>query len=226
MPESIGLEEVAAVIAAYLWGGIPTSYLTARWLRGLDIRRFGSGNVGASNAAEALGRWPAIAIAAFDCLGKGMAPVLLARAAGLDAWAQGAVGVAATIGHNWSPYIGLTGGRGVSTAAGALLGLLMWREVLVIGVLFGLIGRLIVRDTALWTLVAMLALAPLTYIFSQPPALSYAAVAMALVLLAKRLTGNWESLDPGSPWYAVMANRVVWDRDISSREAWIARTER
>lgn len=149
--------------------------------------------------------------------------MLLARAAGLDTWAQGLVGVAAIAGHNWSPYIGLTGGRGVSVTTGTLLGLLMWREVLVIGVLFGLAGRLIVRDTALWVLVAALSLAPLAYVFTQPPALGYISIAIALVLLAKRLTANWEPLSPGTPWYRVMANRLVWDRDISSREAWVGR---
>ncbi len=152
-----------------------------------------------------------------------MLPLLLARLAGLDTPAQGLVGVAAIVGHNWSPYIGLTGGRGVSVTTGVLLGLLMWREVLVIGVLFGLVGRLVVKDTALWVLVALLSLAPMTYIFSQPPALGYISVAIALVLLAKRLTANWEPLSRGAPWYRVMANRLVWDRDISSREAWVGR---
>ena len=219
------MEEVAAVVAAYLWGAIPSSYLAVRSLRGLDIRRFGSGNVGASNAAEALGVWPAVAIGAFDCVGKGMLPVLLARAAGLDAWAQGLVGVGALAGHNWSPYIGLTGGRGVSVVIGALLALLMWREVLIVGVLFGLIGRLIVKDTALWTLVALVVLPPLTYVFTEPAALSYTAIAIALVIIAKRVTGNWESLSSEGRWYRVVANRIVWDRDVSSRESWISRRE-
>ena len=217
------MAEIAAAIAAYLLGAVPSAYLAARWTRGLDIRRFGSGNVGASNAAEALGRWPAIAIGAFDCVGKGMLPVLLARVFGLDTWAQGLVGVAAIVGHNWSPYIGMTGGRGVSVTTGALLGLLMWREVLVIGVLFGLMGRLIVKDTALWVLVALLALPPLAYLFAQPAALGYISIAIALVLFAKRLTANWESLSPGLPRYRVVANRLVWDRDIASRDAWVGR---
>ena len=225
IPYSTGVEGAVAVIAAYLWGAIPSSYLAARRLRGLDIRRFGSGNVGASNAAEALGAWPAVAIGAFDCVGKGMLPVVLARIVGLDAWAQGLVGVAAIAGHNWSPYIGMTGGRGVSVAVGALLGLLMWREVLVFGVLFGLIGRLIMKDTALGTLAALIALPPLTYLFAEPPALSYTAIAIALVIVAKRVTANWERMAPGERWYRVIVNRVVWDRDVSSRESWISRRE-
>ena len=225
IPYFTGLEGVVAVIAAYLWGAIPSSYLAARRLRGLDIRRFGSGNVGASNAAEALGVGPAVAIGAFDCLGKGVLPIVLAKAVGLDAWVQGLVGVAAIAGHNWSPYIRMTGGRGVSVAIGALLGLLMWREVLIVGVLFGLIGRLILKDTALWTLVALLTLPPLTYVFTEPAALSYTAIAIALVIVAKRVTGNWEGLSSGERWYRVVANRIVWDRDISSRESWISRRE-
>ena len=218
-----GLEAVVWAIAAYLWGAIPSSYLVARRLRGLDLRRFGSGNVGASNAAEAMGPWPAVAIGAFDCLGKGALPVVLAGAAGLETWVQGLVGVAAIAGHNWSPYIGMTGGRGVSVTGGALLGLLMWREVLIVVLLFGLLGRLLVKDTALWTLCALVALPLLAYLLGQPPELGYTAVGISVVTIAKRVTANWEGLPPGIPWYRVMANRVVWDRDISSRESWIGR---
>ena len=191
----------------------------------MDIRRHGSGNVGASNAAQALGFRPAVAVAAFDALGKGLLPVVVAWAWGLDTWVQGAVGVAAIAGHNWSPYIGMTGGRGVSVAIGAVLGLLMWREVIVAGVLFGLGGRLFVKDTSLWTLCALAALPLLTWLFGQPAALTWTAVAVGLVIVAKRVTGNWESLTSEGRWYTVTANRIVWDRDVSSKEAWLSRRE-
>ena len=213
------------MIAAYLCGAVPSSYLAARRLRGMDIRRFGSGNVGASNAARALGTWPAVAIGAFDCVGKGLLPILLARAAGLDTWVLGAMGVAATAGHNWSPYIRMTGGRGVSVLTGALLGLFLWREVLIVGVLFGVIGRLVLKDTAFWTLVALVALPLLAFVFAEPPVFICTTIAIGLVIVAKRMTSNWENLASDEEWYRVMANRVVWDRDIASRESWISRQE-
>ena len=213
------------MIAAYLWGAIPSSYLTARYLRGIDIRRFGSGNVGASNAVEAVGLWQGIAVGAFDCVAKGALPIVLARATSQGAWVQALVGVAVVAGHNWSPYIGFTGGRGVATAIGVLLGLSMWRELLVMTVLLGLVGRLIMKDTAFWTLVSMLALPPLTYLFAEPPALTYTAIAIVLVVIAKRATANREAVPEGRRWHRVLANRIIWDRDVSTRERWTTRRE-
>lgn len=181
--------------------------------------------MGASNAVEAVGLWQGIAIGAFDCVAKGALPIVLASATGQGAWVQALVGVAVVAGHNWSPYIGFTGGRGVATAIGVLLGLSMWQELLVMAVLLGLVGRLIMKDTAFWTLVSMLALPPLTYLFAEPPALTYTAIAIVLVVIAKRATANREAVPEGRRWHRVLANRIIWDRDVSTRERWTTRRE-
>lgn len=206
-------------------GAVPSAYLVGRYLRGIDIRRFGSGNVGASNAIEAMGLWPGLALGAFDCVVKGTLPVVLARASDQGAWVQAMVGVLAVAGHNWSPYIGFTGGRGVATTIGVLLGLSMWRELLVMAVLLGLIGRVLMRDTAFWTLTSMLALPPLTYLFAEPRSLTYTSVAIVLVVLAKRTTANWEPRPDERPWHQVMVSRIVWDRDDTVRERWTKRPQ-
>ena len=217
--------DVLAVVGAYLWGGIPTSYLVARFQHGIDIRKFGSGNVGSSNLMTASGWRVGVLIGMFDSLGKGMAPILIARLLGLDLWTQAAMGMALVAGHNWSPYLRLTGGRGVATTIGVVLGLLMWKEFLLLTVVMGGAGRLVVNDMSSLTLAAMVLLPVLALVFGQPPEIVYATLVMSLLLLIKRLTGNFET--PATdryPLYVVLACRLLWDRDVPDRKGWMART--
>ncbi|EYB68453.1 membrane protein [Deinococcus phoenicis] len=108
-----------AVLVSYLIGSLPAAAWLAR-TRGVDIRTVGSGNSGATNVLRSLGKGPALAVAVFDIL-KGAASVWLARALGLDpAWAA-LCGVAAVIGHNFSPFLGFRGGKGVATSFGTIL---------------------------------------------------------------------------------------------------------
>ena len=103
---------------SYLLGAVPAAAWVAR-SRGVDIRKVGSGNSGATNVMRALGKGPALFVAAFDIL-KGALAVLLARLLGLgDDWA-GLCGLLAVIGHNFSPFLGFHGGKGVATTFGVL----------------------------------------------------------------------------------------------------------
>jgi glycerol-3-phosphate acyltransferase PlsY len=111
-----------AVVAAYLIGGIPWGLLLGRWLRGIDIRQHGSGKTGATNAARTLG-WRISGIVFLLDVVKGLLAVLLARwLTGLPL-VEALAGIAAIVGHCWSPYIRLGGGRGVSSGFGATLAL-------------------------------------------------------------------------------------------------------
>ena len=108
----------AAAVLGYLAGSVSPATLLAR-SRGVDLRRVGSGNPGASNAGRALGRRVGTLVAVLDLL-KGL---LSATAFGLVAPAAGLVaGVAAVLGHVSSPFLRGRGGKGVATAAGAVLG--------------------------------------------------------------------------------------------------------
>ena len=215
----------ALIIAgAYLWGAVPSAYLAGRFLKGIDIRDYGSGNVGAANVGEHVGRWTGIGLGAFDMLGKGTLPIVVARLLDQSLAAQGAVGAAAIAGHNWSPYIGFTGGRGLATAGGVLLGLLMWKEILVAIVLIVVLGRLVTRDVAFWTLVALLTVPPLAYLFGQSSELVYMLFGIALLLVLKRLTANWETpVRDGHSVPGVLLRRLVWDRDVARRLEWMVR---
>jgi len=114
----------AAFALAYLAGSIPFGLLLAR-ARGVDLRSIGSGNIGATNATRALGRAGGVAVFLLD-FGKGLVPVLALPP--LVAWGASprtvavSVGAAAVLGHCFPPWLRFRGGKGVSTCAGAVMG--------------------------------------------------------------------------------------------------------
>ncbi|GHF55168.1 glycerol-3-phosphate acyltransferase PlsY [Deinococcus metalli] len=112
------LVTVFALLLSYLLGSIPAAAWVAR-ARGVDIRTVGSGNSGATNVLRSVGRGPALAVAVFDIL-KGALAVVIARALGLDPLWSALCGLAAVIGHNYSPFLGFRGGKGVATSFGTL----------------------------------------------------------------------------------------------------------
>ena len=92
-------------------------------------------------------------------------------------------------------------------------------------VVMGGAGRLVVNDMSSLTLAAMVLLPVLALVFGQPPEIVYATLVMSLLLLIKRLTGNFET--PATdryPLYVVLACRLLWDRDVPDRKGWMART--
>ncbi|WP_188973879.1 glycerol-3-phosphate 1-O-acyltransferase PlsY [Deinococcus aerolatus] len=112
---------LSAVLVSYVIGSIPAASWLAR-SRGVDIRKVGSGNSGATNVLRSLGKGPAFLVALFDIL-KGALVVWLARALGLPPEWVGLCGVAAVIGHNFSPFLGFRGGKGVATSFGTIAAL-------------------------------------------------------------------------------------------------------
>lgn len=120
---------VAAAVVGYLVGSVSPATLLAR-ARGVDLRAVGSGNPGATNVGRALGRRAGVLVAVAD-VGKGLLPAvgfgLADHEAGLLA------GVAAVLGHVTSPLLRGRGGKGVATAAGAILGSHpLWAPVVVL----------------------------------------------------------------------------------------------
>lgn len=122
------LLQLSMIVAAYLLGSISFSVLVVRLLKGIDVRTIGSGNAGATNVLRAAGKGPAVVTLLLD-VGKGVAPVLVARGLGGEAWLVGLVAVAVVVGHVYPVYFGFRGGKGVATAGGALFAL-DWRPTL------------------------------------------------------------------------------------------------
>ena len=111
------------LVASYLVGAIPTSYLAGRLFRGIDLREHGSRNLGATNVYRTLGWKFAIPVGLVD-IAKGAVPVLLfAPQVSQSQLFALACGVAAIAGHVFSVFVRFRGGKGVATAAGVMLGL-------------------------------------------------------------------------------------------------------
>jgi glycerol-3-phosphate acyltransferase PlsY len=111
------------LVASYVLGSLPTSYLAAKYGAGIDLREVGSKSLGATNVYRILGWRYAIPVGVID-MAKGAIPVLLfAPRAGTAAWIPLATGTAAVLGHVFSAFVRFRGGKGVATAAGVVVAL-------------------------------------------------------------------------------------------------------
>ncbi|MDQ3690855.1 MAG: glycerol-3-phosphate 1-O-acyltransferase PlsY [Chloroflexota bacterium] len=133
-----------AAFLGYLLGAIPFGLIIGRLTKGIDLREHGSHRTGATNALRTLGTRAAAAVFVLD-VAKGVAAVLLARLFLADdplvEWAAAVAGFAAIVGHNWSLFIGFSGGRGVSTTAGALGAMSIWTFIVLVPIVAGMIWR-------------------------------------------------------------------------------------
>ncbi len=110
---------VFGVIISYLIGSIPTGLLIAK-SKGKDLRKIGSGNIGATNVMRALGKEAAFFTLMGDVL-KGTIPVAAVNFLGWSLAETGLIGIAAIMGHNFSLFLRFKGGKGVATSIGVLL---------------------------------------------------------------------------------------------------------
>lgn len=149
------------VAISYLIGSIPVSYLVARYWKGIDIRNFGSGNVGATNVWRNAGPLAGI-IALFGDVAKGVAAVIIARHCGgplLVALSAAAV----LIGHGWPVFIGFKGGKIVATGAGVIGAFSL--PVLAIAVGIWLVVVFISRCISVGSIIAIISIPVLMYLF-------------------------------------------------------------
>ncbi len=106
------------VLLSYLLGAVPFGLVMCRVFRGVDLREFGSGNIGSTNAMRVLGKPLGVVAFALD-FGKGFAPAALLGAGHIE-W-QVICGAAAVCGHVWPVYLRFKGGKAVATGCGAIL---------------------------------------------------------------------------------------------------------
>ena len=217
---------VLLVLAAYLLGSVPTAYLVAKWRRGIDIRQYGSGNVGASNVSTIVSKRWSIPVTIFD-IGKGALTVWLAQLLGLGAAQQITVGIAAVIGHNWPIFLGFQGGRGIFTTMGVTTMLSPKLGLIALVISYTLAPW---RQLALGVTLALVSLPFFSWFLSQP--LDIAArlpitlgfAALALIGLLRRLMAPRTPLSEAVHPVELFFNRLLFDRDIRDRKAWISQT--
>lgn len=173
------------LLAAYLLGATPTSYLVGR-ARGVDLRQHGSGNLGATNAFRVLGWKAALPVMLVD-VAKGWFPTLyfpLWDGAPAADWAL-AYGAAAIVGHVFSVYVGFRGGKGVATSAGVFLALAPW-AVLIGFVVWGVTVTL-TRIVSLASILAAMILPLAVFVTNEPPfELALSVALAAFVIYAHR----------------------------------------
>ena len=114
------LKAVLWVIASYLIGSIPFGLLVSKGLFKQDLRKLGSGNIGATNVMRNFGVKPFVAVMVMD-MAKGIAAVKIGSGIGLNPQVALLSGLAAIIGHNWSLYLKFKGGKGVATSGGVII---------------------------------------------------------------------------------------------------------
>lgn len=211
-------------LAAYVLGSVPASVLAVRWLRKMDIRKVGTGKVGASNVLRMAGKRLAIPVAIFD-VGKGMLSVWAAREMGLNTWQQASVGMMAVVGHNWPVFLSFRGGgRGVLASLGVIT-MLSWK--------LGIIAVVIAYSLAPWHQVALgvligyAALPFLSWFLAEPldieerAPVTAAMVAILVMGLMKRLIARRPAVSKDISWREILLNRLLFDRDIGDRRLWV-----
>lgn len=170
------------LLASYLLGAVPSSYLAGKLTRGIDLRQHGSGNLGATNTFRVLGPAIALPVLGFDLL-KGWAPTFFFP--GWDGSAMGEwallYGVAAIVGHVYPVYMGFRGGKGVATSGGVLLALAP-RAVLV-GILVWATVVYLTRIVSVASLAAAVAVPPMVALTRGPDIVFWASVGLSLFVV-------------------------------------------
>ena len=160
----MGLELIGLYLYAYVAGAVPTPYLIARLVKGIDLRQYGSGNVGGSNVIRQLGKGWMVPLAAIEFLLKGLSPSLLAYVILGDDFPAGprasllflTVPLLALVGNNWSIFLHFQGGRGLMVVCGMTLALAPLLFLTAITVYF--VGWRVSRSSAVSALVAVVLL--------------------------------------------------------------------
>jgi glycerol-3-phosphate acyltransferase PlsY len=174
---------VLAVVAAYLVGAIPIGWLVARIFGLGDIRRHGSGNIGATNVLRTLGRWPAILTLLGDVLKGYLAVVLGTTLGGGEPAVSAAAAVAAVAGNCWSVFLGFRGGKGVATGLGALLRLAPWATVAAVPVFVVIVASF--RYVSLGSLLATVCVPLGALLLGYPRASVVAALLIAAIIVGR-----------------------------------------
>ena len=210
------------LIAVYFWGGIPTAYIVARFVKGIDILKVGTGHVGAANVVAHSGWKIGLGVGLFDGVIKGILPVVLADLAGLGSWFQVSVALFSVIGHNWSPYIKLKGGRGISQIIGIYFGFGLWLEILTALFVACLIGWYFLRNLPLWTLFALFATILVSILLDRPGEVLALLIGLSTLTICKRLVANWSKFPNGSSKWQILYLRLLYDRDVADRVTWVS----
>ena len=181
------------ILLGYLTGSVPFAFLLARRV-GIDVRKAGSGNVGAANVLRTTGAWRGVVVMALD-VAKGAAAVLLASVTNAGVTLTAVAAAAAVVGHIYPVWLRFHGGKGVAVAAGVFAVLTPVATAVAGG--FFLVIVWMTRYVSLGSIAATVALPPAAWLTGEPRAVVLAALGTgALILFRHR--GNIRRLCAGT----------------------------
>jgi glycerol-3-phosphate acyltransferase PlsY len=172
------------ILTAYCIGSVPFAWLLARRFGAKDLRRIGSGNLGAANVLRASGVTPGVLVALLD-VAKGVASVVIAMRLSASTWTGEMAGMAAIVGHVYPVWLRFRGGKGVATACGVFAVL----TPLALGPAFLVFISTvwITKYISLASVLATLALPPIAYALGSPaPVVAVASAACVLIVFRHR----------------------------------------
>ena len=200
----LAMKRTTVLLVGYMAGSIPFANMASRRARGVDLREVGSGTVSGTALYRVAGFTPLAVAGVLDVTKGAVGPLLAGRKRPVLAAVAGGAAVA---GHNWSPWLGGAGGRGIAPALGSLL---VTAPPGVVVLAAGLIAGRFSRQTGLGSFVALAALAPvLARTNGRRGAIAGTCIAMPMV--AKRLAGNRPA--QGDDRRGVYVNRLLFDND-------------
>ena len=185
---------VLAITLGYLTGPIPFAFLAGRLFTGIDIRRSGSGNVGAANVLRTSGVLTAMSVLLLDAA-KGAGAVLCAERLAGGTTAPAVAALAAVVGHVYPVWLRFRGGKGVATAAGAFSVLTPLAMLPAVAVFVATVWT--TRFVSLGSIVATVALGPIALGLGAPAA-AVATAGAAAALIVFRHRSNIQRLRSGT----------------------------
>ena len=188
------MKEFLIILTCYLLGSIPFGFIVAKLIKKIDIRDYGSGNIGAANAFRTLGPGLAIFVLIGDLM-KGFIAIYLFKLFNIDSLSMVILGGLAVIGgHDWSIFLKFKGGKGIATTYGVILALNP--TIAVMSVLVWLIVIALTRYASLASILSLSALVILMVVFKQPQTyILFSAIILGLALYRHR--GNIVRLKEG-----------------------------
>lgn len=219
------METTLLYIYSYLIGSVPTGYIIGRLVKGIDLRQYGSGNVGASNIFASVSKFWVVPHSLFEILVKGASPIWIGLfVMDMDRSSMTLAGAAllAIAGHNWMVFLKFTGGRGIAVASGSLLALAPLELTIFVGIAMG--GYLVFKSAGTWVFISLLLMPVWSWLLKEPESITWFCVGIIGLVSLKRLLSNWTPLPGDMPWQRVLFNRLIKDRDTDRREDWVHRT--
>ena len=176
------------IISCYFFGSVPFGYILGKLFKKVDIRKYGSGNIGASNALRILGL-PLASLVIIGDVGKGILSIYLVKYLNIDSSLILVIaGLAVICGHNWSLFLGFKGGKGIATTFGVIFALNP--VISILAVVVWVIILILTKYVSLSSICAVFSILVFAILFKQP----YEYIGFSLIILVLSIFTHRENI--------------------------------